>query len=44
MYSYEAAAGDISAGGIHPEIDIYYKKGIFQEEANFYLYLFETNY
>ena len=44
IYSYEEADGYISAGGIHPEIDIYYEKGIFQEEANFYLDLFETNY
>ena len=44
MYSYEEADGYISAGGIHPEIDIYYEKGIFQDEANFYLDLFETNY
>ena len=29
MYSYEEADGYISAGGIHPEIDIYYQQGIF---------------
>lgn len=44
IYSYEEADGYISAGAITQEIDIFYQQGVYQDESNFHLDLFETIY